>query len=71
MLLKQGYLIKYEGSHYNEVVWIKLAHVDHKLDMVAKFEQEKGHELGIKKFWKKKNNPPTIGLNVDEGIKPL
>jgi hypothetical protein len=28
------------------------------LDMVAKFEQEKGHELGVKKTQKKKKNAP-------------
>jgi hypothetical protein len=28
----------------------------------------KGHELGMKITWKKKRDPPTSGLNVDEDI---
>jgi hypothetical protein len=47
---------------------MKLAHVDHLLEMVNKFEQEWGHELGMKKIRKKKKNPPTSGLRVDEDI---
>jgi hypothetical protein len=53
MFPKQGYLVKYKGNHHKEVVWMKLAHVDHKLDMVAKFEQERGHEFGVKRIRKK------------------
>jgi hypothetical protein len=34
--------------------------------MVNKFEQEWGHELGVRKTWKKKKDPLVRGLNIDE-----
>ncbi len=52
------YLVKYKGCHHKEVVWMKLVHLDHLSDMVAKCEQERGHALGMKKIQKKKKNPP-------------
>jgi hypothetical protein len=33
---------------------MKLAHLDHLLNMVSKFEQDRGHELGMKKTSPKK-----------------
>jgi len=33
---------------------VKPSHLDHLLDLVAKFEQERGHELGVKRTTKKK-----------------
>jgi hypothetical protein len=48
------YLFKYKGCHHKEVVWMKLAHLDHLSNMVSKFEQDRGHELGMKKTRKKK-----------------
>jgi hypothetical protein len=36
--------------------------------MVNKFQQETGHELGVKITLKKKKVPPTSGLSVDEDI---
>jgi methanogenic corrinoid protein MtbC1 len=33
---------------------VKLSHLNHLLDLVAKFEQEKVHELGVKRIRKKK-----------------
>jgi len=36
---------------------MKLAHLDHLPEMVNKFEQEKGHKLGVKRTTKKKKNP--------------
>jgi hypothetical protein len=51
-------------------MWMKLAHLDHLLEMVNKFKQEKGHELvGVKKTWKKKR-PLVNNLNVDEDTNP-
>lgn len=47
---------------------MNFTHFDHLLDMVNKFEQERGHELGVKK---EKKDPPTNGLNVDDGINPF
>ncbi len=46
---------------------MKLVHLDHLQKMVNKFEQDRGHELGMKRTLKKKD-PPTSGLNVDEDI---
>jgi hypothetical protein len=43
------YLVKYMGCHHKEVVWKKLVHLDHFPKMVNKFEQEWGHELGVRK----------------------
>lgn len=47
---------------------MKLAHLDHLPKIVNKFEQERGHELGVKKTRKKKKNPPTSSLHVNEDI---
>jgi hypothetical protein len=47
---------------------MKPTHLDHLLDMVNKFKQERGHELGMKKTQKKKKDPFANGLNVDEDI---
>jgi hypothetical protein len=47
---------------------MKPNHLDHLPEMVNKFEQEWGHELGVKKTWKKKRNPLASGLGVDEDI---
>jgi hypothetical protein len=46
---------------------MKPTHVDHLPDMVNKFKQERGHELGMKRTWKKKD-PTANGLSVDEDI---
>ncbi len=43
------YVVKYKGYHHKEVIWIKLTHLDHMLNMVAKFEHGRGHKLGVKK----------------------
>jgi hypothetical protein len=43
-------------------------HMDHLLDMVNKFEQERGHELEMKRTWKKKRVPHANGHSVDEDI---
>ncbi len=51
-----------------EAMWMKLAHLDHLPKMVNKFEHEKGHELGVKRTMKKKRDPPTNNLSVDEDI---
>jgi hypothetical protein len=40
--------VKYKGSHHEEVIWMKLAHFNHLPEMVNKFKQEMGHELGVK-----------------------
>jgi hypothetical protein len=47
---------------------MKHAHLYHLPEMVNKFEQEQGHELGVKRIWKKKKEPLTNGLNVDKDI---
>ncbi len=36
---------------------MELVQLGHLLEMVNKFEQERGHELGMKKIRKKKNKP--------------
>jgi hypothetical protein len=64
------YLVKYKAYHQKEIVWMKFFHFDHLPDMVIKFEQEKGHELRVKRIQKKKKSF-KIGLNVDEGINPF
>jgi len=46
-LRSEKYLVKYKGYHHKETVWMKAAHLDHLLDMVAKFEQERGHKFGV------------------------
>jgi hypothetical protein len=38
--------------------------------MVTKFEQMKGHELGVKKL-QEEVNPTTKHLNVDKGMNPF
>jgi len=43
------YLVKYKGCHHKEIMWMKPTHLDHFLEMVNKFEQEKGHKLGVKR----------------------
>lgn len=43
------YLVKYKGYHHKEVVWIKPTHLDHMLNIMAKFKHGKGHKLGMKK----------------------
>ncbi len=50
---------------------MKLVHLDHLFKMVNKFEQEQGHELGLKRTQKKKKDPLVNGLNVDEGVNPF
>jgi hypothetical protein len=52
-LRSKEYLVKYKGYHHKEAVWMKLVHLDHLLDMVVKFEQERGHELRVKRTKKK------------------
>jgi hypothetical protein len=47
-------LIKHNEFHPKEAVWVKPSHLDHLLDMVAKFKQERGHEFGVKRITKKK-----------------
>jgi hypothetical protein len=44
---------------------MKSSHLDHLLDMVAKFEQDRRHELGGKKDKgkKKKKKKPSKGRN--------
>jgi hypothetical protein len=49
-LTSKEYLVKYKGYHHKEVVWMKPTHQDHLLEMVNKFEQEWGHEFGVKKI---------------------
>ncbi len=53
-LKDKEYLVKYKGCHHKEAVWMELVLLDHLLDMVSKFEQDRGHELGMKKTQKKK-----------------
>ncbi len=40
------YLVKYKGYHHKEVIWMKHVQLYHLQEMVNKFEQERGHELG-------------------------
>jgi len=65
-LKNKEYPMKYMGCHHKEAVWKKLVHLDHFPKMVNKFEQEQGHELGVRKNWKKKKDPLVRGLNIDE-----
>lgn len=67
-LRSKEYLVKYKPCHHKEAVWMKPNHLDHLPEMVNKFAQEWGHELGVKKTWKKKRNPFASGLGVDENI---
>jgi hypothetical protein len=39
--------------------------------MVNKFEHERGHELGVKKNWKKRGAHLQMAFSVDEGINPF
>jgi len=66
--LGKGYLVKYKGCYHKEVVWMKLANLNHLPKIVNKFEQGRGHKLGMKKTQKKKRDPPTSSLSVDEDI---
>ncbi len=59
--------MKYKGYHHKEAVWMKPTPFNHLPKMVNKFEQEKGHELEVKRTQKKKD-PPTNNLSVDEDI---
>ncbi len=43
------YLVKYMSYHHKEAIWMKLVHLDHLPEMTNKFEQEWGHELGVKR----------------------
>jgi hypothetical protein len=54
------YFIKWKGCHPKESQWVSLSHLNHLLEMVEKFEMEKGHELGRKKSHKKKMNGISI-----------
>jgi hypothetical protein len=67
-LWSKEYLVKYKGCHHKEAWWMKPTHLDHLPEMVNTFEQEWGHELGVKKTWKGKKNPLASGLSVDEDI---
>jgi hypothetical protein len=58
-LRSKEYLGKYKGYHHKEAIWMELVQLNHLLEMVNKFEQERAHELGMKKTWKKKKNKPT------------
>jgi hypothetical protein len=69
-------LVKHKGCHPKYAIWVKPSHLDHWLDMVIKFEQERGHELGVKRTRKKKRileetTQPQITSSVDEGINPF
>ncbi len=66
--LGKEYLVKYKGCYHKEVVWMKLANLNHLPKIVNKFEQGRGHKLGMKKTQKKKRDPPTSSLSVDEDI---
>jgi hypothetical protein len=46
--------VKHKGYHIKEAILVKPSHLDHSFDMVTKFEQTKGHELGVKKTRGKK-----------------
>ncbi len=62
------YLVKYTSCHHKEAIWMKLAHLNHLPKMENKFEQEWGHELGVKRTQKQKKDPFTNSLSVDEDI---
>ncbi len=47
--ISEEYLVKYKGYHHKETMWMKHAHLDHLLDMVTKFEHERGHKFGVKR----------------------
>ncbi len=46
--------MKYKGCHHKELMWMKIAHLDHLQKMMNKFEQEKGNKLGMLKTRKNK-----------------
>jgi len=48
-LINKEYLVKYKGCHHKEIMWMKFIHMDRLLNIVAKFEQEGGHEFGMKR----------------------
>jgi len=54
---------------------VKPSHLNHLPDLVAKFEQEKAHELGVKRTRKKKRLREEVTQpncqSVDEGINPF
>jgi hypothetical protein len=41
--------MKYKSYHFKEAILVKPSHLDHSFEMGTKFEQTKGHELGVKK----------------------
>ncbi len=45
----EEYLVKCKCCHHKEIMWMKTIHLDHLSKMVNKFEQEKGHKLGVKR----------------------
>lgn len=49
---------------------MKPTHLDHLLEMVNKFGQERGSQTYNEEKLKKED-PPTNGLSVDEGINPF
>jgi hypothetical protein len=51
------YLVKYKSCHHKEVMWMKLAILDHLTKMVNKFDHERGYEHGVKRTRKKKKKP--------------
>jgi hypothetical protein len=53
-LRSNEYLVKYKGCHHKELMWMKIAHLDHLQKMMNKFEQEKGNKLGMLKTRKNK-----------------
>jgi hypothetical protein len=52
-------------------MWMKLAFLDHLPKMVNKFDQERGHELGVQKTWKKKKEPTYNQPKCWWGHQPL
>jgi hypothetical protein len=57
--------VKYKGHHHKEVVRMKPTHLNHLPELVNTFEQERDHELRLKRPQKKKKDPPINGLSVD------
>jgi len=41
-------ILKHKGYHLKKAILVKPSHLDHSFDTVTKFEQTKGHELGVK-----------------------
>jgi hypothetical protein len=50
------YLVKYKGCYHKEVVWMKPTHLDHLLEMVNKFGQERGSQTYNEEKLKKKTH---------------